>query len=127
MTLDNHDSTVADGIVLIDFWAEWCGPCKQFGPVFEKASEEHTDVTFAKVDTEDQPELAGRYGISSIPMLVAYRDGIPVFGQPGALPAPALEDLVNQVKALEMEEVRAKYEELLAQQAASSQTASATG
>lgn len=125
MTLKNHDSTVTDGIVLIDFWAEWCGPCKQFGPVFEKASEEHADVTFAKVDTEDQPELSGRYGITSIPMLVAYRDGIPVFGQPGALPAPALDDLVNQVKALEMDEVRAKYEELLAQQAASSQTASA--
>lgn len=121
MTLENHDSTVTDGIVLIDFWAEWCGPCKQFGPVFEEASEEHADVTFAKVDTEDQPELAGRYGITSIPMLVAYRDGIPVFGQPGALPAPALDDLVNQVKSLEMDEVRAKYEELLAQQGATSQ------
>jgi thioredoxin 1 len=115
MTLETHDATVQDGIVLIDFWAEWCGPCKQFGPVFEKASQTHTDVTFAKVDTEDQPELAGRYGITSIPTLVAYRDGIPVFGQPGALPGAALEDLISQLRDLDMTEVRTRYEEMLAE------------
>ncbi|MFP5335666.1 MAG: thioredoxin [Actinomycetes bacterium] len=113
MTLENHDETVKDGIVLIDFWAEWCGPCRQFGPVFERVSEANTDATFAKVDTEDQPELAGRYGVTSIPTLVVYRDGIPVFGQPGALPQPALEDLLRQVRDLDMDQVRARYAEQL--------------
>lgn len=121
MTLETHDETVREGIVLIDFWAGWCGPCKQFAPVFEKASEKHPDVTFAKVDTEDQPELAGRYGVTSIPTLVVYRDGIPVFGQPGALPAPALEDVITQVEGLDMEDVRTKYEQMLAQQAQGAQ------
>lgn len=116
MTLETHDETVRDGMVLIDFWAGWCGPCKQFAPVFEKASEKHPEVTFAKVDTEDQPELAGRYGVTSIPTLVVYRDGIPVFGQPGALPAPALEDVITQVEGLDMDDVRTKYEQMLAQQ-----------
>lgn len=110
MTLDTHDSTVADGIVLIDFWAQWCGPCRQFAPVYEQVSEQNADVTFTKVDTEAEHELAGRYGISSIPTLVVYRDGIPVFGQPGALPRPALEDLLTQVRALDMVDVRARYE-----------------
>jgi thioredoxin 1 len=114
LTLETHDETVADGIVLIDFWAEWCGPCRQFGPVFERVSEANPDATFVKVDTEDQPELAGRYGVTSIPTLVVYRDGIPVFGQPGALPQPALEDLLRQVRALDMDEVRTKYAEQLA-------------
>jgi thioredoxin 1 len=114
LTLDTHDETVKDGIVLIDFWAEWCGPCRQFGPVFERVSEANTDATFVKVDTEDQPELAGRYGVTSIPMLVIYRDGIPVFGQPGALPQPALEDLLRQVRELDMEQVRGQYAEQLA-------------
>lgn len=113
MTTDTHDETVKDGIVLIDFWAEWCGPCRQFGPVFERVSEANPDATFAKVDTEDQPELAGRYGVTSIPTLVVYRDGIPVFGQPGALPQPALEDLLGQVRDLDMDEVRAQYAEQL--------------
>ena len=113
MTVDTHDETVKDGIVLIDFWAEWCGPCRQFGPVFERVSEANPDATFAKVDTEDQPELAGRYGVTSIPTLVVYRDGIPVFGQPGALPQPALEDLLRQVRDLDMEEVRGQYAEQL--------------
>lgn len=114
MTMDTHDETVNDGIVLIDFWAEWCGPCRQFGPVFEKVSEANPDVTFAKVDTEAEPELAQRYAVTSIPMLVAYRDGIPVFGQPGALPQPALEDLLRQVRELDMDEVRARYAEQVA-------------
>lgn len=110
MTIDNHDETVADGIVLIDFWAAWCGPCRQFAPVYEQVSEANADATFAKVDTEAQPELAGRYGITSIPTLVVYRDGIPIFGQPGALPRPALEDLLKQIRALDMDEVRTRYD-----------------
>lgn len=120
MTLDTHDSTVADGIVLIDFWAQWCGPCRQFAPVYEQVSEQNADVTFTKVDTEAEHELAGRYGISSIPTLVVYRDGIPVFGQPGALPRPALEDLLTQVRALDMVDVRTRYE---TEQAAAAQPA----
>ena len=113
MTKDNHDETVKDGIVLIDFWAEWCGPCRMFAPVYEESSDKHTDVTFAKVDTEDQRDLAGMYGIRSIPTLVIYRDGIPVFGQPGAVPGNVLEDLIDQVRGLDMESVRTQYEEQL--------------
>jgi len=115
MTRTNHDETVVDGIVLIDFWAGWCGPCLRFAPVFEKASEQHTDVTFAKVDTEDQRELSAMYGVRSIPTLVIYRDGIPVFSQPGALPPTVLEDLIGQVRALDMDEVRTSYEKQVAE------------
>ncbi|PRY11167.1 thioredoxin [Kineococcus rhizosphaerae] len=121
LTLETHDETVKDGIVLIDFWADWCGPCKQFAPVFEQASEKHEDITFTKVDTEDQQALAARYGITSIPTLVAYRDGIPVFGQPGALPGPALEDLIGQVRALDMEQVKEQYAQALAAEQARQQ------
>ncbi|WP_432485324.1 thioredoxin [Kineococcus esterisolvens] len=121
LTLETHDETVKDGIVLIDFWAEWCGPCRQFGPVFERASEKHTDIAFTKVDTEDQQQLAARYGITSIPTLVAYRDGIPVFGQPGALPEAALEQLIDQVRALDMDAVKQQYAQAMEQQRAQQQ------
>lgn len=116
MTSENHDATVEDGIVLIDFWADWCQPCKNFAPVYEASSEEHEDVTFAKVDTEDQQQLAMRYGITSIPTLVAYREGIPVFSQAGSLPQSALEDLIGQVRNLDMDEVRKAYAEAQEQQ-----------
>ena len=110
LTAENHDATVREGITLIDFWAAWCGPCRQFAPVFEKSSEQHPDITFAKVDTDDQQQLSAMYGISSIPTLVIYRDGIPVFGQPGSIPGHVLEDLIQQVQALDMDAVRVEYE-----------------
>jgi thioredoxin 1 len=114
MTLENHDATVQDGIVLIDFWAAWCGPCRSFAPVFERVSEKNSDAVFAKVDTEDQQALAERYGVSAIPTLIIYRDGIPVFGQAGAVPEPVLEDLLSQVRELDMTEIKAKYAEQVA-------------
>jgi len=118
LTVDQHDGAVSEGIVLIDFWADWCGPCKRFAPVYEKVSEANPDVVFAKVDTEAEPELAQMYGIRSIPTLVAYRDGIPVHAESGALPQPMLEDLLRQVRALDMEDVRTRYAEQLAQREA---------
>jgi thioredoxin 1 len=111
LTLETFEPTVlSDGITLVDFWAEWCGPCRMFGPIFEKASESHPDITFAKVDTEAEQQLAGMAGISSIPTLMIFRDGVLLFNQPGALPAPALEDLIGKVKELDMEAVRAEIE-----------------
>ena len=101
-------------IVFVDFWAEWCGPCKMFGPVFEAASEKHPDVVFAKVDTEAEQSLAGAAGITSIPTLMAFRDGILLFRQPGALPAPSLEELISAIKAADMEEIK---KEVTAQEA----------
>jgi thioredoxin 1 len=107
LTKDNFEQTVgSNDIVLVDFWAEWCGPCKRFGPIFEQSAEKHADIAFGKVDTEAQPELAGAFGIMSIPTLMIFRDNIAVFSQAGALPEAALEDLIGQVQALDMDEVR---------------------
>jgi thioredoxin 1 len=108
LTLENFEDTISkDGITLVDFWAAWCGPCRMFGPIFEKAAEENLDIRFGKVDTEAQQQLAGMAGISSIPTLMIFRDGILLFNQAGALPAPALNDLIGKVKELNMDEVRA--------------------
>ncbi|HVM39393.1 MAG TPA: thioredoxin family protein [Acidimicrobiia bacterium] len=118
LTKDNFESTVTgEGIHLVDFWAAWCGPCRTFGPVFEAASEEHPDLVFAKVDTESEPELAGALGIMSIPTLMVFRDGILLYSQPGALPKPALDDLIGQARALDMDEVRAAVAEQAEQSA----------
>lgn len=94
--------------ILVDFWAEWCGPCRMFGPIFEEASEKNPEIRFGKVDTEAEQELAGMAGISSIPTLMIFRDGILLFNQAGALPAPALADLIGKVKDLDMDQVRAE-------------------
>ncbi|MFF9765831.1 thioredoxin [Streptomyces sp. NPDC014636] len=107
LTKENFDQLVSENeFVLIDFWASWCGPCRQFAPVYEKAAEENPDLVFGKVDTEAQPELASAFGISSIPTLMIVRDQVAVFSQPGALPAPVLDDLIGQARELDMDEVR---------------------
>ena len=107
LTTDNFDKTAkGDGIVLVDFWAAWCGPCRRFGPIFEAASDKHEDLTFGKVDTEASPELSERFGIASIPTLMVIRDGIIVYAEPGALPEPQLENIIEQVRGLDMDDVR---------------------
>ena len=111
LTTENFNDTVANNdIVIIDFWAEWCGPCKQFGPIFEKVSNEYPDIVFGKVNTEEQRELAGYFQIQSIPTTIILREGIGIFQQPGLLPEEALKDVIEQVKALDMDKVRAEVE-----------------
>lgn len=108
---DNFKDTVGkQGIVLLDWWASWCGPCRAFAPIFEQVSGKHTDITFGKIDTDDQQELSGAFEIRSIPTLMVFRDGILLFEQAGALPAAALEELISKVRALDMEDVRRQVE-----------------
>ena len=112
LTEDTFEAAVTgEGITLVDWWASWCGPCRMFAPVFEAASEQHTDIVFAKVDTEAERNLAGSAAIMSIPTLMAFRDGILVYSQPGAMPAAALEELIGAVRALDMDDVRRKVDE----------------
>lgn len=116
VTEETFEQTVSgEGITLVDAWADWCGPCKRFAPVYEKASEQHTDATFAKLDTEANQGLAAALQIQSIPTLMIFRDGIMVFREAGALPPAALEDLIIQVKGLDMDDVRRQVEEQNAQ------------
>jgi thioredoxin 1 len=110
LTAENFAEKAASGIMLVDFWAAWCGPCRTFAPIYERVSEKHTDITFGKVDTEAEQELSIEFDIRSIPTVMAIRDGIVVFAQPGALPEAALESLISKVRELDMDDVRRQVE-----------------
>ena len=126
-TASTFETTVTDNdIVLVDFWADWCGPCKNFAPVYEKASEQHPDIVFAKVDTEAEQQLAAEAGITAIPTLMAFREGILVFSQAGALPGPALEELLGAVRGLDMEKVHAEIADREAEDSSDSDGAATT-
>jgi len=116
LTKENFGTHIEkSGITLVDFWAEWCGPCRMFGPIFEDASEKYPEITFGKVDTEAEQQLAGEAGISSIPTLMVFRDGILLYNNPGALPGEALDEIIQAVQGLDMNEVRAEVEKQMAE------------
>ncbi len=118
----SFEDTITDNdIVLVDFWADWCGPCKRFAPIYEKASDEYADITFAKLDTDANQQLSGALGIEGIPTLMAFREGVLVFNQAGALPGPALKQVIDQVKGLDMETVHAQVAQLQAEHEAKHQ------
>ena len=119
VTEKNFEETIEKGLVLVDWWAEWCGPCRRFAPVYEEASGRHPDIVFGKVDTEAQPSLAGEFGIRSIPTIMAFRDGILLFAQPGSLPGEVLDELIGKLREVDMDEVRRRVAE--AQEAAAAQ------
>ena len=113
---DSFEQTITDNeIVLVDFWADWCGPCKRFAPIYDKASDEHSEITFAKLDTDANQALSGQLGIEGIPTLMAFREGVLVFNQAGALPGPALQQVIDAVKGLDMAEVHKQVADLKAQ------------